>query len=178
MWSLNTNKYFAGILVAIWVVWIANYAGNLIIPNVDAPHGHGAAVASTAPAAAPEPAEPVQPLPVLLASADADKGARVAKKCVSCHSFDKGGKNKVGPNLYNMFTRTRGSGEGFNYSSAMAELGGKWNFADLDKFIEKPKAFMPKTKMAFVGIKKATDRAALLAYLRKYNDAPPALPAP
>ena len=178
MWSLNTNKYFAGILVAIWVVWVANFAGDLIIPNVDAPAGHGAAVASTTPAAAPEPAEPVQPLPVLLASADADKGARVAKKCVSCHSFEKGDKNKVGPNLYNMFSRVRGSHEGFSFSSAMTEMGGKWNFADLDKFIAKPKDFMPKTKMAFVGIRKASDRADLLAFLRKFDDTPPALPAP
>lgn len=178
MWSLNTNKYFAGILIAIWVVWGANFAGNLIMPHADAP-AHGTAVASTTATSAPsQPAEPVQPLPVLLASADVGKGARVAKKCVSCHTFDKGGKNKVGPNLYNMFTRTRGGGEGFKYSGAMAEMGGKWSFADMDKFITKPKDFLPKTKMAFVGIKKATDRAALLAYLRKYNDTPPAMPAP
>ena len=178
MWSLNTNKYFLSVLIAVWVLWIANYAGNLIIPAPDTPHG-GTAVAATAPTAQPAaPTEPVQPLPLRLASADTKKGARIAKKCTSCHTFKKGDKNKVGPNLYNLFSRVRGTTGGFKFSAAMKTMGGKWTFADLDKFVAKPKKFMPKTKMAFAGVKKATDRAALLVYLRQFADTPPPLPQP
>lgn len=177
MWSLEVNKYFGGVLIAIWAIWIANFAGNMIMPEPDAPKDSGAAIAATTAAPA-KPAEPVQPLHVLFAAASADKGARVAKKCASCHTFDKGGKNKVGPNLYDIFARTRGASTGFKFSAAMKAAGGNWSFADLDKFITKPKAFMPKTKMAFAGVKKATDRAALLKYMAKFAETPPVMPKP
>lgn len=183
MWSLEVNKYFAAALVAIWVVWISNFAGNQLIPAPETPAASapgGSATTAATPAAGikAKSAVPAQPLPVLLAAANTDKGARVAKKCSSCHTFDKGGKNKVGPNLYDIFARTRGATPGFKFSAAMKAVGGKWTFAELDKFIAKPKAYMPKTKMAFSGIKKATDRAALLVYMAKFADTPPSLPTP
>ena len=84
-----------------------------------------------------------QPLPVLLASADPNKGQNAAKKCAACHTFDKGGPNKVGPNLYGVVGRPDGSHEGFNYSAALKAKGGDWTYEEINKFITNPKAYVP-----------------------------------
>ncbi len=115
-------------------------------------------------------------LAALLPKADAGKGKKVAKKCAICHSFDKGGKTKAGPNLYGIVNKALGQAQGFAYSSALEAKGGDWSFAALDAFVTNPKAYMPGTKMAFPGIKKPGQRAQLLMYLRGLSDAPVELP--
>lgn len=122
------------------------------------------------------PVEEAKPLPVLLAAADPAAGANVAKKCAACHSFDKGGPNKVGPDLWGVVGRDVGKHEGFAYSTAMAEHGGQWTFEDLNDFLKSPKTHVPGTKMAFAGLPKDTDRANVLAYLRSLSDSPVPLP--
>ena len=117
-----------------------------------------------------------QSLRLLLATADPVKGKKVSRKCVACHSFKKGGKNKIGPNLYEIMGRERGATPGYNYSKALKEMGEKWGFADMDKFLLKPKKFLPGTKMSFKGIKSANDRAALIIYLRSFAETPLTLP--
>ena len=179
MWSTNTNNILAGLLAASWLLFGSHIIGNLLIPPFEPPHEAKAnSTAPKAPAAkkTAKKAEPAQPLPVLLASANVDKGKKVAKKCIACHSFDKGGKNKVGPNLFNILGAERAKAAGFNYSGAIKKMGGTWSFADMDKFLTKPKTFMPGTKMTYNGLKKAGDRAALILYLRSFADAPMALP--
>ena len=112
----------------------------------------------------------------LLLMGDPVKGKKIAKKCVACHSFKKAGKNKIGPALYGIMGRERGTTVGYNYSKALKKIGGKWGYADMDKFLLKPKNFLPGTKMSFTGIKSATDRAAIIMYIRSFAEIPLILP--
>ncbi len=115
----------------------------------------------------------------LLASADATKGANVAKACAACHNFEKGGANKVGPALYDLVERPVAAHAGFAYSEgAKAKSADKWSYDNLNAFLIAPKAYMPGTKMAFGGIKNDQKRADLLAYLASLSDAPKPFPAP
>ncbi|WP_321397169.1 cytochrome c family protein [Emcibacter sp.] len=116
-------------------------------------------------------------LAALLASASAADGEKVFKKCKACHTAEEGGKNGTGPNLWAIVGRDKASHEGFGYSDAMTAKGGSWTYEDLDHFLTKPKDFIPGTKMAFAGLKKGTDRAELIAYLRSLSATPMDLPA-
>lgn len=113
----------------------------------------------------------------MLASASVDKGTRVFKKCKACHTSDKGGKNLVGPNLWNIVGRAKGGLDSYSYSSAMMGKGGDWSYEDLDAFLKKPGKFIAKTKMSFAGLKKPADRAAVIALMRMASDAPVDMPA-
>lgn len=116
----------------------------------------------------------------LLASADASAGEAVFKKCGACHTIEKGGPNKVGPNLWGVVERPIASHEGFAYSAGMktfAEANKTWTYDHLSYFIEAPKKHVPGTAMGFAGVKKPDERANLIAWLRGQADAPVALPA-
>ena len=113
----------------------------------------------------------------LLASADPAKGESVAKKCGACHGFEKGGPAKAGPNLYGVVGGKHGHQEGFGYSEAMKKTSDKkWDFANLDKWLENPKGYIQGTSMAFAGVKAPEERANLIAYLNKNSDNPLPLP--
>ena len=129
-----------------------------------------------AAAGAPAQAELPQIGPKLK-DANIDHGkALFQQQCFTCHTVDKGGANKVGPNQWNIVGRKKGSHEGFSYSSALKEKGGEWTYQDINQMIFKPASFIKGTKMAFAGIAKEQDRADLIAYLRTMNDNPPPLP--
>jgi cytochrome c len=109
----------------------------------------------------------------LLAGGDAGHGGDVAKKCAICHSFDKGGANLIGPNLYGVLGRKVASHEGYEYSDALKAKGGEWDYAMIDHMIENPNAFAPGTKMAlFPGLPDAKERADVILFLREKNDNP------
>jgi cytochrome c len=112
----------------------------------------------------------------LLASADLARGETVAKKCLSCHTFGNGGKDSTGPNLWDVVGAERAAKAGFNYSDAMATFGGAWSLESLDDYLRKPGKYIKGTRMAFAGIRKADDRANLIAYMRSQSDNPIALP--
>ncbi|OBZ96967.1 cytochrome C [Pararhizobium polonicum] len=115
----------------------------------------------------------------LLAAADATAGATVFKKCASCHTAEKGGPNKVGPNLWGVVERPIASHEGFSYSAGMktfAEANKTWTYDHLSFFVEAPKKHVPGTAMGFAGVKKPDERANLIAWLREQSDSPVALP--
>jgi cytochrome c len=96
-------------------------------------------------------------------------GEKVFKKCKACHVVDSD-KNKTGPHLVNIMGRQAGSVEGFTkYSKAIKESGIVWDEATLDGFLEKPKAYLKGTRMAFAGLKKEEDRADVIAYLKQFS---------
>ncbi len=119
---------------------------------------------------------PVVDLPILLAGSDASEGERVARKCLSCHTFDQGGRNGVGPNLWDIVGNQRARNDEFNYSTAMREFAGEWSFDTLFDYLENPKKYLRGTNMAFAGLRKPEDRANLLAYMRAQSNSPASLP--
>ncbi|NBV06002.1 MAG: cytochrome c family protein [Proteobacteria bacterium] len=106
-------------------------------------------------------------LATMMKTADFDRGAKIFKKCMSCHSIGKGEAAKVGPNLYGIVGRARGSFAGFSYSAAMKAKGGSWDAESINQFITKPKDYLPGTKMGFAGLKKPQDRADVILYLQR-----------
>ena len=112
--------------------------------------------------------------PGALAAGDIAKGERLAKKkCAVCHAMQKGGKSRLGPNLFNVLGRQAASENKYKYSKAMATSGIVWDDAAFTEFLTKPKIFIKGTKMSFVGLKKAAQRADILAYFRTLTDAAP-----
>ena len=105
-------------------------------------------------------------LATMMKTADIDRGTKIFKKCASCHSIAKGEAARVGPNLYGVIGRKRGSFVGFSYSEAMKAKGGNWDSESINSFITKPKEYLPGTKMAFAGLKKPQDRADVVLYLQ------------
>ena len=177
--ELGLNKLFAGFLMAGLLLM-----GGIKLADVMVPHSELAenayvievpetsVVADAAPAA-----KGPEPIMAMLVEADLAAGEKLSKKCTACHVFNAGGPAKVGPGLWNIVNAAKGVSEGFAYSAAMAGFGGAWDYAALNAFLAKPKAYMPGTKMNFVGLKKAKDRANMIAWLRQQADAPVALPS-
>jgi cytochrome c len=98
-------------------------------------------------------------------AADVAKGKKVFNKCKACHAVDKP-KNKVGPHLVKIMGRASAQAKGFKYSKAMKAADLVWDEKTLDAFLIKPKKFLKGSKMAYAGLKKAKDRANLIAYLK------------
>lgn len=138
------------------------------LPVTEAPSASGPA----APAAAFNAAEVLG----LLAKASPESGQDVFKRCLQCHTQDKGGKNLVGPNLYGVIGRKLGAVAGFPYSEAIKTHGGDWTWEALAKYLHDPKTAIPNNKMAFNGVKDNAELADLLAYMRKLSDTPADLP--
>ena len=85
-------------------------------------------------------------------------------KCGSCHSVEPG-KNRVGPTLAGVIGRKAASIETYSYSAAMRSAGLTWDAVTLDSYLTNPRAKVPGTKMTFVGLPQANDRADIIAYL-------------
>lgn len=179
--AYELNKIFGAVVSSVLAITVIGFVANQLV------HPHqlektvldikvaedGAAPAGGAAAAAPAAIDPIAPL---LAKADADAGKAVTKNCTSCHTFDKGGKNGVGPNLWGIVNAKRAHAEGFGYSPAMQAAGGNWDYEHLNQFVANPKGAVAGTRMAFAGVRRAEDRANLIAYLRTLSDNPAPLP--
>lgn len=177
--SFSPNKILGAALGAATVVFAIGFVSDVIftkpplakpgyvIAMSDAPAGQGAAPAA------------VLPIADRLKTADAAAGEKTAKVCAACHVFDKTGTNKVGPGLWGVIGRKPASHAGFTYSAGMTTFGGAhdaWTYEMLDAYLTNPKAEVPGNKMAFAGLKKAEDRANVIAYLRTLADEPAPLP--
>jgi cytochrome c len=176
--SFEINKILGAILGTCLVLLVTSFtAGAIFAPVMPEKPGFEIAAKEESHAGGKEAAAaPSEPIEKLLQTASVEKGAAAAKKCAACHTFEKNGPNRVGPNLFGIVERARASGAGFNYSAAMKTKGGKWTYEDLNKFISNPKGFVPGTAMGFAGIQKDSERADVIDYLHTLADSPVPLP--
>jgi cytochrome c len=175
--SFELNKILGAVLATCLGVLTLNIAaGAIFTPPKLAKPGYDIAVPEQSAGGEVAKPEPAEPIAVRLASSDPKKGEAAAKQCAACHTFDKGGPNRVGPNLYGIVDRPKAAVAGFNYSAAMKAKGGNWTYDDLDVYLANPKAFIPGTNMSYAGLRRGGQRADLINYLHTLADSPVPLP--
>ena len=178
--SFEINKIVAAVLmVALLVIGIGKLSD--IIFHVEKPKTPGYAVeveqaVITSTEATSETTEEKIDMAALLAMGDLATGEKVFKKCSACHSIVQGGKNNIGPALYNVVGRQIGSVSDYKYSKALAAYGKNWTFEELNGYLIKPAKWIKGTKMAFAGLRKEKDRASVILYLNQNSDNPLPLP--
>ncbi len=178
--SFEINKIVAAILlVALLVIGIGKLSN--IIFYVEKPKTPGysveidQAVATDKQLNVETTVEKID-ISALMAMGDLTTGEKVFKKCAACHSIVKGGKNNIGPALYNVVGRKIGQVNDYKYSKALSDYGKEWTFEELNGYLIKPAKWIKGTKMAFAGLRKEKDRASVILYLNKNSDNPLTLP--
>jgi len=178
--SFELNKIIAAVLmVALLIIGIGKLSD--VIFHVEKPKTPGYAVevaeaVNTSAESGSETVEEKVDIAALLATGDLATGEKVFKKCAACHSIVKGGKNNIGPALYNVVNRKIGSVNDYKYSKALSEYGKEWTFEELNGYLIKPAKWIKGTKMAFAGLRKEKDRASVILYLNENSDNPLPLP--
>ena len=177
--SFEINKIVAAVLmVALIVIGIGKISD--IVFHVEKPETPGYTVevdqVTTISSSATEVAEEKIDIAALMALGDVDSGEKICKKCAACHSIVKGGKNKIGPALYNVVGRKVGAVTDYKYSKALANYDKSWTLEELNGFLLKPAKWIKGTKMAYAGLRKEKDRASIIKYLNQSSDNPNILP--
>ena len=174
--SFEINKIIAAILVVFLVVFgigkISDIAFKVKKPLQSA---YKVEAVDTTTAKNINSIEAVD-ISALLALGTVDHGKKVFKKCSACHSIKKGGRNNIGPALYNVLGRNMGALEDYKYSKALVAFGKDWTFQEMNSFLIKPASYIKGTKMAFAGLKKEKDRASVILYMNANADSPLDLP--
>ena len=178
--SFEINKIVAAILmVALLIIGIGKLSD--LIFHVEKPKTPSYSieveqvVAASTQSSSETTVEKVD-MAALMALGDLATGEKVFKKCAACHSIVKGGKNNIGPALYNVVGRQVGSVTDYKYSKALSVYGKEWTFEELNGYLIKPAKWIKGTKMAFAGLRKEKDRASVILYLNQNSDNPLNLP--
>lgn len=168
MSGLELNKIAAAILLASLIAMVVGVVSNILYkPKLEvAQRGYQIEVTENDATAVETKEEPID-IEKLMANANAEAGAKIIKKCVACHSFEQGGGNKVGPNLWKIVNAKKAHKDDFPYSKSMLAAGGNWDNESLFHFLQKPSKFIPGTKMSFAGIRKPEEIADVIAYLKE-----------
>jgi cytochrome c len=176
--SFELNKIIGAVLATCLVLLVTSFTANaLFAPKLPEKPGFAIAAKEAEGGAKEAAAAASEPIEKLLQTASVEKGAAASKVCQACHTFDKDGPNRVGPNLYGIVGDKKGEGRGgFNFSAPMKAKGGTWTIQDLNQFIANPKGYVPGTAMGFAGVAKDGQRADLLAYLNSLSEHPAPLP--
>ena len=178
--SFEINKIVAAVLMVALVIIGIGKVSDLIF-HVEKPEVPGYAVdveqaVATSTETSSDASEDKIDISALMAMGDLAHGEKVFKKCAACHSINKGGKNNIGPALYNVVGRKIGSISDYKYSKALSEYEKEWNFEELNGYLIKPAKWIKGTKMAFAGLRKEKDRASVIIYLNQNSDNPKPLP--
>ena len=177
--SFEINKIVAAVLmVALLVIGIGKLSD--VIFHVEKPEkpGYSVEVEAATTVSTTSASSEVEKIDIvaLMAMGDIATGEKVFKKCAACHSIVKGGKNAIGPALYNVVGRKVGGVQDYKYSKALAAYNKEWTFVELNGFLKKPAKYIKGTKMAFAGLRKEKDRASVIKYLNQNSDNPLPLP--
>ena len=174
--SFEINKIIAAILVIFVVVFGISKISNLIY-HVEKPTKSAYKVETVSTSTTTKSSNLMATdISALLAMGSIDDGQKVFKKCSACHSVKKGGKNKIGPALYNVIGRDMAGLKDYKYSKALIGFGKSWTFEEMNNFLIKPQSYIKGTKMAFAGLKKEKDRASIILFMNQNSDNPLPLP--
>ena len=174
--SFEINKIVAAILVVFLVIFGIGKISDIVF-HVEKPNTSAYKVeVSTASSSQNSSSGELVDITALLAMGNLDDAEKVWKKCSACHSIKKGGKNKIGPALYNVLGRNVAGLDNYKYSKALQGYGKTWTFEKMNGFLKKPQAYIKGTKMAFAGLKKEKDRASILLFMNQNSDNPLPLP--
>jgi len=180
--SFEWNKIIGAVLGTVIFIFVVRLVAETVYePEKPAKPGYvveGVVETPAAGAASAPVAEVVPDFGTVLPAADVADGKTISSKCEQCHDINKGGPNKIGPELWNVVGRPRATEPGFSYSSAMKAKGGTWTYEELFKFLHAPGSYIPGTKMSFAGLRSEKDRIDLIAFLRTQEDSPAPIPAP
>ena len=177
--SFELNKIIAAILmVALLVIGLGKVADGVFHVNKPKNLGYKVELESQLTSGTSQAADVVEKIDIgiFMALGDVASGEKIFKKCAACHSINKGGKNKIGPALYNVVGRTVGGVDNYKYSKTLASYGKEWTFEELNGFLQKPASYLKGTKMSYAGLRKEKDRASIIKYLNQNSDSPKPLP--
>ena len=177
--SFELNKIIAAVLmVALLVIGLGKIADGVFHVKKPKNPGYQVEIESQLVSETSQITEAVEKIDInsVMALGDIASGEKIFKKCAACHSINKGGKNKIGPALYNVVGRKVGGVDDYKYSKTLASYNKEWTFEELNGFLTKPSSYLKGTKMSYAGLRKEKDRASVIKYLNQNSDSPKLLP--